>query len=165
MNPHPSVTLPPRDAISILDEDQCWALLSCSEVGRLAVSIANRPDVFPVNYVVHGRTIVFRTAEGTKLAASLLGTAVAFEIDGYDAATGEAWSVVLKGWATEIAPIYELFDAHTLPLFTWNAAPKPRFVRVVPAQTTGRRFLVTDSRSWHEAPAAMISAPPAAHGT
>ena len=75
------------DGIAILDSDECWALLGSTEVGRLAVSIANHPDVFPINYVVDHKTIVFRTAEGTKLAAAVLGTAVAFEIDGYDAET------------------------------------------------------------------------------
>jgi nitroimidazol reductase NimA-like FMN-containing flavoprotein (pyridoxamine 5'-phosphate oxidase superfamily) len=136
------------DGIAILDYDECWALLGSTEVGRLAVSIANHPDVFPVNYVVDHRTIVFRTAEGTKLAAAVLGTAVAFEIDGYDVETREAWSVVIKGWAAEIEKMYELFDPLDLPLFSWNAAPKHRFVRVTPAETTGRRFTVMDGASW-----------------
>ena len=70
-------------------------------MGRLAVSILERPDIFPVNHVVdHGR-IVFRTAAGTKLAAAVLGRAVAFEVDGYDSVAGEAWSVVVKGRARE----------------------------------------------------------------
>jgi nitroimidazol reductase NimA-like FMN-containing flavoprotein (pyridoxamine 5'-phosphate oxidase superfamily) len=136
--------------INILDVDECWALLRSNEVGRLAVSIANRPDIFPINYVVDGQTIVFRTAEGTKLAGAVLGIAVAFEIDGYDTASGETWSVVVKGGAVEIENMYELFDAQDLPLFPWNAAPKHRFVRIVPAEITGRRFVVTDKAAWHE---------------
>ena len=136
--------------INILDVDACWALLRSSEVGRLAVSIANQPDIFPINYVVDGQTIVFRTAEGTKLAAAVLGTAVAFEIDGYDTALGEAWSVVVKGPAVEVENMYELFDAQDLPLVPWNAAPKHRFVRIVSAEITGRRFVVTDKAAWHE---------------
>jgi nitroimidazol reductase NimA-like FMN-containing flavoprotein (pyridoxamine 5'-phosphate oxidase superfamily) len=118
------------------------------------VSIANHPDIFPINYVVDHGTIVFRTAEGTKFAAAVLGTGVAFETDGYDAKTGEAWSVVIKGVATEIQNMYELFDAQDLPLFPWTASPKHRFVRIVPELTTGRRFTVTDMASWHEPSAA-----------
>ncbi len=136
--------------ITILDARECWALLGANEVGRLAVSIANHPDIFPINYVVDRGAIVFRTAEGTKFAAAVLGTSVAFEIDGYDAADGVAWSVVLKGRAQEIADMYELFDAQDLPLFPWNAAPKYRFVRIVPTETTGRRFIVTDMAAWHD---------------
>src|SRR5688572_18238186 len=88
--------------ITELALDECWALLRTSEVGRLAVAISNHPNILPVNYVVDAGTVVFQTADGTKLAAAVLGTAVAFEIDGYDATSGEAWSVVLKGSAAEI---------------------------------------------------------------
>ena len=86
-----------------LPANVCWALLRSQEVGRLAVSIADRPEIFPVNYVVDHGTVVFRTAEGTKLAGAVQGDAVAFEADGYEPDTGEAWSVVVKGHAEEIA--------------------------------------------------------------
>ena len=128
--------------MTILQLHECWELLRDNEVGRLAIAITNHPDIFPINYVVDHGTIVFRTAEGTKLAAAVLGVGVAFEIDGYDAEAGEAWSVVVKGWATEIENLYELFEAQDLPLFPWHAGPKHRFVRIVPTLTSGRRFTV-----------------------
>jgi nitroimidazol reductase NimA-like FMN-containing flavoprotein (pyridoxamine 5'-phosphate oxidase superfamily) len=102
----------------------------------------NQPDIFPVNHVVDHGTVVFRTAEGTKLAAAVLGTAVAYEVDGYDPARGTAWSVVVKGRAVEIQRLYELLEATDLPLFPWHAAPKGRFVRIEPESVTGRRFRV-----------------------
>jgi len=137
-----------RTGMTILDPDECWALLRQADVARLAVSIMNRPDIFPINYVVdHGR-VVFRTAEGTKLAASVLGDAVAFEVDGYDAASGDAWSVVIKGRAVEIEHMHDVFDALDLPLFPWHAAPKPRFVSIEPDEITGRRFHVVDPSVW-----------------
>lgn len=128
--------------MTILDRDECWSLMRSAPVGRLAVSIAAHPDIFPINFVIDHGTVVFRTAEGTKLAASLLGVAVAFEVDGYDPDAGEAWSVVVKGRAAEIERMHELFDAMDLPLFPWHAAPKHRFVRIVPDEITGRRFQV-----------------------
>ena len=76
--------------------------------------------------------------------AAVLGTAVAFEVDGYDADAGEAWSVVLKGRAREIEAIHDVFDALDLPLFPWHASPKHRFVRIVPDELTGRRFTVVE---------------------
>ena len=88
--------------MTVLDTHTCLDLLRRREVGRLAVSITDHPDIFPINYVVDRGTVVFRTAEGTKLAAALLGRGVAFEIDGYDPEAGEAWSVVVKGYAIEI---------------------------------------------------------------
>ncbi len=148
-----------RFGMTILDDHACWELLRGEEVGRLAISIADHPDIFPVNYLVDHGSVVFRTAEGTKLAGSVLGVAVAFEIDGYDADSGEAWSVVLKGRATEIEAMHEVFDAIELPLFPWHASPKHRFVRILPDELTGRRFEVVEgARDAHEAPA-----PPARH--
>jgi nitroimidazol reductase NimA-like FMN-containing flavoprotein (pyridoxamine 5'-phosphate oxidase superfamily) len=141
------MTNQPDPTILELDEHQCWDLLRSQEVGRLAVAIANHPDIFPINFVVDHATVVFRTAEGTKLAAAVLGESVAFEVDGESA--GEAWSVVIKGRAVEIENMYELFDAADLPLYPWHVAPKHRFVRVLPELVTGRRFRVADRVSAH----------------
>src|SRR6478735_2231803 len=98
-----------QSAGAVLDEPGCWEALGWAQVGRLGIAIMNRPDIFPVNYVVDGSSVVFRTAEGTKLAAAVLGTAVAFEADGV--VDGDAWSVVVKGRAVEIEHPDELFAA------------------------------------------------------
>jgi hypothetical protein len=132
-----------------LEGHQCWTLMRTCEVGRLAVSIAEHPDIFPVNFMVDHGSIVFRTAEGTKLAGAVLGRAVAFEVDGYDGASGEAWSVVVKGSAHEVERMHELFDIADLPLFPWHAGPKHRYVRIVPVEITGRRLLPCPTRTAH----------------
>lgn len=132
-------------ATTILDRDACWEHLRSSEVGRLGISIKNHPDIFPVNYVVDGDSVVFRTEAGTKLAGAVLGVSVAFEADGVTDA--EAWSVVIKGRATEIEQMQELFDAAELPLYPWHAAPKHRWVRIVADEITGRRFKIVDRAS------------------
>jgi hypothetical protein len=138
------MTIDARTGTTILEPHDCWALLRSAEVGRLAISIQNQPDIFPINYVVDHGAVVFRTAEGTKFAGAVLGQAVAFEIDGYEPDQGEAWSVVLKGRAVELERMQDVFDACDLPLFPWLASPKPRFVRIEPDSVTGRRFLVAD---------------------
>jgi nitroimidazol reductase NimA-like FMN-containing flavoprotein (pyridoxamine 5'-phosphate oxidase superfamily) len=138
------------DPVVELESAECWRLLrreADGGVGRLAVAISDHPDIFPINFVVDGHTIVFRTGPGTKLAASVLGRGVAFEIDGYEAAEGEAWSVVVKGRATQIEHMLEYFEAESLPLFPWHTGPKPDFVRIEPEIVTGRRFHVVDERS------------------
>ena len=127
-----------------LDQSTCWQLLRDHEVGRLAVAIANHPDIFPINYLVDRGTIVFRTNEGTKLAGAVLGLAVAFEIDGYDPQAGEAWSVVVKGRAVEVEQLLGRFEVADLPLFPWHAGPKYRIVRIEPDDVTGRRFVVIE---------------------
>lgn len=134
-----------RNGMEVLDQPTCWDLIESAQVGRLAVSILDHPDIFPINHVVDRETLVFRTAEGTKLAASVLGRGVAFEVDGYDAERGEAWSVVVKGWAHELERVEELIEAEDLPLFPWNASPKGRWVRIEPEDVTGRRFRVVET--------------------
>jgi uncharacterized protein len=137
-----------RLGMTELSTNACLDLLRGQTVGRLAVSIRDRPDIFPINYVVDHGGIVFRTAEGTKLAAAVLGRGVAFEVDGLDAEAGEAWSVIVKGHATEIESMYQVVDALDLPLFPWQAAPKHRFVRIEPVEITGRRFHVVAPSAW-----------------
>ena len=86
------------DSARVLTEDDCLALLQSREVGRIAFEFEGKVEIFPVNYGMHGRTIVFRTGPGTKLDA-VPKTAVAFEIDSWDAESGIGWSVVAKGRA------------------------------------------------------------------
>ncbi len=132
------------DATVELTDDECWELLDRTAVGRLAVDVGGQPDIFPINFVVDGRSIVFRTAAGTKLAGAVLMRHVAFEIDGYEPEQRTAWSVVVKGTAAQIDSLTERYEAEELPLFPWFAEPKPEFVRISPRILSGRRFHVLD---------------------
>lgn len=131
-----------HDPSEVLDEPTCWELLRGTSVGRLAVDVAGQPDIFPINFVVDGSSIVFRTAAGTKLAAAVLMRHIAFEIDGYEPDDRSVWSVVVKGVATEVEGMADLFAADELPLYPWVSTFKPAFVRIDARQVTGRRFHV-----------------------
>jgi uncharacterized protein len=145
----------PQDRMEVLNESACWALLREAPVGRLAIVVNQRPEIFPVNFVVDQATIVFRTAEGTKLEGSA-GRDVAFEVDGYEPDTGEAWSVIAKGLAREIKHMYEALEALELPLYPWHAGPKPRILRIEPESITGRRFQVAKPPSQAPLPRGMM---------
>ncbi len=131
-----------------LDNHECWAQLRTVSVGRLAVLADGRPDIFPINYTVDGGTLVFRTGEGTKLAAASGGAQVALEADGVDAVSGLAWSVVVKGTAKAISGTENMLDSAALFLFPWQSGKKDTFVRVIPDSVTGRRFKVTAPVTW-----------------
>jgi uncharacterized protein len=124
-----------------LREDECWELLSSSELARIAFAGAGGVEIFPVNIVVDDRTLVFCTAEGTKLAASAVFHRVAVEADGVDEDTGLAWSVVVKGDAKVLEDFNEIYQAQALPLHPWHPGFKERYVRVEPGEIQGRRFL------------------------
>lgn len=125
--------------VAVLDPQTCWDLVGGAEIGRLAVSVGRHPDIFPVNHVVDGHTLVFRTAEGTKFSALFVDHDVAFEVDGVDPAAGEAWSVVIKGRALEI-PVYDMPDDAAAWRFPWGTSRRSRYVRITPDEISGRRF-------------------------
>ena len=85
------VSLATDDPIAIeeLPVVTCWELVRTRRVGRLAINVNGRARIFPINFVVYGQTIVFRTAPGTKLSAARRAD-VEFEVDHYDASTGRA---------------------------------------------------------------------------
>jgi hypothetical protein len=136
-----------KQTVDELPESACWALLRTTSVGRLAVWVDDHPVIFPLNYAVDHGTVVFRSKAGTKVSAALSDSPVALEADGYDADTAEAWSVVIRGNAEEIKG-QDLMDTMDLPLFPWQAGDKPRFIRIIPTITSGRRFPVADPSVW-----------------
>lgn len=127
--------------MDVLTDQQCWELLGGNQIGRLAVVVAGRPDIFPVNYLVHEGEIYFKTAEGSKLASVMAHREVAFEIDGYHESTNEAWSVVCVGMARVLSHDDEVDAAEKLPILPWNLAPKHRFVAIEVTELSGRRFV------------------------
>jgi len=129
-----------RPALAPMDEPECWALLGRMGTGRLAVAVGRQPDIFPVNYAVDARTIIIRTAAGTKLAGAVLGGRVAFEIDEFDAETETGWSVVLHGTAAEVTTLEDVLNTEDLGLRPWAAGEKDRFLRITPFKVTGRRL-------------------------
>ena len=124
--------------VETLSEEQCWNLLARCELGRLALDTQGQPDIFPVNFVVDGPRVLFRTAPGSKLAELTENPRVAFEVDEYDDTF--AASVVVKGTAERLQLQREIDAADALPFASWIPTLKYRWVRIAPTQITGRRF-------------------------
>ena len=116
----------------------CWALLRGTGLGRLATSVDGRADIFPVNYFVHEETVLFRTAPGSKLTNIELNPAVAFEVDGVD--TRWRWSVVIHGSTDHLGNQADIIDSGVMELVSWSPTLKYDYVRVTPADITGRRI-------------------------
>jgi len=125
-------------AITILDEAKAWDLLAGQQLGRLVVAADDRVDIFPVNYVVDGETIVFRTADGAKLAGLTRQTQVTFEIDWWNEQSG--YSVVARGSAGVIDEPAAIRRAEALPLKPWIPTVKTHFVRITVDQISARSF-------------------------
>jgi nitroimidazol reductase NimA-like FMN-containing flavoprotein (pyridoxamine 5'-phosphate oxidase superfamily) len=124
--------------VSILPESECWNLLSSAAIGRLVTSVDGQPEIFPVNFVVQHHTVLFRTAEGTKLVSAAINNSVLFEADDHNVADG--WSVIVKGMARLLRTDEEIDEAEGAQLLPWTATVKRHFVRIRPLSVTGRRF-------------------------
>jgi hypothetical protein len=129
----------PGEVVTTMSVEECWSLLEAHEFGRLAYRLVDEVHLVPINFVADDRTLLFRTAPGSKLLAAALQSDVAFEIDWHDDAT--AWSVVARGRMRRL----EEDEGHRLDSLgrqSWIATSKPEVVELVPEEVTGRRFVL-----------------------
>ncbi len=126
------------DVVTILPVGECWDLMGGVTLGRLVTSVDGQPEIFPVNYAVQNRSVLFRTAEGTKLVSTAINNRVLFEVDDHNVAEG--WSVIIKGRARSLRTSEEIEEAERAQLLPWTSTEKTHYVRVIPDMVTGRRF-------------------------
>ena len=137
------------EELEALPREECMKLLRTQPVGRFAVGQGEAPPhVVPVNYVVDGENIVFRSGPGTKLTL-VAGGVVSFEVDSIDPVRRDGWSVLIGGRA------YQAFahEVEHLRLESYAKGEKERWVRIEPDVVTGRRIrpqelTASDSRGY-----------------
>lgn len=129
-----------QGAVGRLGTELCWDLLESVSLARLAVATDDDVEIFPINYVVDGTRIYFRTGPGAKLDAIDERPRVALEIDGVDADAQAAYSVIVKGTAERLVTPADIDAAEALPLSPWTATLKLRWVRIRPSEVSGRVF-------------------------
>ncbi len=127
-----------RNLVHALSEDEIRTFLAGEEYGRLAFSVANIPEIVPINYVVRDDKLYFMTNAGSKLLGVTINQHVAFETD--RVSDNVATSIVLAGMARELQTREELEFAATLGLQPWIAAEKYHYVEIAVTEMTGRRF-------------------------
>ena len=129
--------------VTELSPEECWEMLRDEEFGRLAYLLVGEVHITPINYAVEGGSLLFRTAEGNKLLAVVMGSDVALEIDQYG--EDRARSVVVRGPA-RLLPEDEAHRAENVPLRPWVPTLKYNVVEIEPKVVSGRAFEL--SRPW-----------------
>lgn len=129
-----------RPTLTELSPEVCWELIASGGVGRLAAATDEGPVVLPVNFVVDDRTIVFRTASDSSLAALPVGLDVGFEVDRIDDALREGWSVLVLGGIERVAPDDAATLRRTNDPDPWAGGSRPVLLRIRPRRVTGRRI-------------------------
>jgi len=135
------MTLPTDHAgLEVLPFESCLRLLGTVSIGRVGFAAGGEVMVLPVNFVMDGQAVVFRTASGSKVAAVEDGNAVAFEADNYDDITQSGWSVMVNGRAELVDDDPEISRLSQLGLNPWaSALDRPFWIRIRPTAVTGRR--------------------------
>jgi nitroimidazol reductase NimA-like FMN-containing flavoprotein (pyridoxamine 5'-phosphate oxidase superfamily) len=123
-----------------LSPAECFALLEPGGVGRVGFTAAEGIMVLPVNFAVAGKAIVFRTAPDTLLAL-YADSQVSFEVDHLDETVREGWSVLVHGRAHKVTDERQVKQLeHGTRLQPWAAGARDVYVRIAPAQISGRRL-------------------------
>ena len=140
----PGATNPPTDhrGLRVLGFEECLERLRTAPVGRLAFVDTGEPVVFPVNHVIDGVDVVFRTSWGSKLQVAEISGVVAYEVDGYDSRGETGWSVVVKGTAQLVCESVDTDRYDQLGLRSWADLKGLGFwVRIRPVEITGREVI------------------------
>lgn len=124
-----------------LSHEQCLDLLRSGVVGRVAVVTPDGPRIQPVNYAVHGDSVVFRTTAYSELGTYGRNAELAFEIDQLDYETHLGWSVVAVGVAHVVADADELTEIReSWDPRPWASGSRNLYLRIAWRKLTGRRL-------------------------
>jgi nitroimidazol reductase NimA-like FMN-containing flavoprotein (pyridoxamine 5'-phosphate oxidase superfamily) len=127
-------------ALRALSPAECFDLLEPGGIGRVGFRSADGIMMLPVNFAVARKTIIFRTAPDTLLAL-YADAQVSFEVDRFDEALHEGWSVLVHGHAhkvTDERDVKHLEDGtHLEP---WAPGARDVYVRIAPTLISGRRI-------------------------
>ncbi|KAB7743640.1 pyridoxamine 5'-phosphate oxidase family protein [Nostocoides sp. F2B08] len=131
--------------VSKIGREESWQLLRSTSFGRIGYRLRGRTRITPVNYVVDGSRIVFRTAEGSKFFALKIEDDVALQTDHYD--EDHAWSVLVHGIAREITDEPGTADV-VARLRPWVPTRKDHVFAIDVDKVRGRRFVLDRSPDW-----------------
>jgi len=126
--------------LSSMPEDECRDLLRGGKIGRVSVTYDALPVIAPVNYVLDGSSIIFRTRRDGMLASACDETVIAFEIDELAADGSSGWSVNVVGVASLLGP-GEHVRALSLGLVSAAGDDRDQFVRLRMGLVSGRRIM------------------------
>jgi nitroimidazol reductase NimA-like FMN-containing flavoprotein (pyridoxamine 5'-phosphate oxidase superfamily) len=125
-----------------LTAPECWELLGTHGIGRVALAVGPSPLVLPVNYLVDGNSVVYRTDPAAVTAAEP-GSAVSFQADHADESEKSGWSVLITGSVEHLSSAAEIQRLAERPgSEPWAGGVRNLWVRITPTGITGRRITV-----------------------
>ena len=124
-----------------LTEAECVDLLRAHRVGRLALTTPGGLRIYPVNYAVHGESLVVRTLPYGEVAQHAADAAVAFSVDDLDEDLRTGWTVLAVGTARRVedpdAVAAIRREGNPEP---WASGQRDLYLSLAWDQLTGRRL-------------------------
>ncbi|MFK4299203.1 nitroimidazol reductase NimA-like FMN-containing flavoprotein (pyridoxamine 5'-phosphate oxidase superfamily) [Arthrobacter sp. GAS37] len=123
-----------------LSEEQCRDFLRSNTTGRFGFVRQGRVVILPVNYLVDGQSIYFRTASDGSIADSVPSPEASFQIDDSRADRSEGWSVLLTGASSQVEDkdlLTRLWGK--VMAEPWAGGARNLFIRIQAQMVTGRR--------------------------
>ena len=129
-----------------ISREESLRLLGSVPMGRVVFTHHALPAIRPVNHIVEGQQIVFRTGTAAAITTAVdgTGTIVAFEADAIDPFNRIGWSVVVVGGARLLRDDAQLGHYRKL-LQPWAAGAKDDVIVIQTDMVTGIRLARTDA--------------------
>lgn len=128
---------------------ECLRLLDGPVIGRVIFTAAALPAAQPVTFLLDGEEVIFRTRNGSKLAAASRNAVVGFEVDEIDTTTRTGWSVLGIGEAYEVLEPARLDDLAVRLPDPWAPGHDSHIIAIPLQRLTGRRLIPCPTRAPH----------------
>jgi nitroimidazol reductase NimA-like FMN-containing flavoprotein (pyridoxamine 5'-phosphate oxidase superfamily) len=139
-----------RHLLRDLDDQECRALLESATFGRLAFTQGALPMILPSHFVVRGDEVVVPSLAAAAIASARKRHVVVFEVDTYEPATREGWSVSVIGPSRLIVDPYEVAELDRLDFSPSSAQHGWHYIAVRIGMLRGARLVLAST----EVPAA-----------
>ncbi|MGE3449170.1 MAG: pyridoxamine 5'-phosphate oxidase family protein [Microbacteriaceae bacterium] len=126
------------EARESLPRGECLRLLGDGGIGRVGLSVGSLPVILPVNYVLDGPRLVFRTGPGAKLDAAVRNAVVCVQVDHIEPRWQSGWSVLVTGQAHRVDE-EDVSDEARHRLVPWALSAGNQYVAVPLDLLSGRR--------------------------
>jgi hypothetical protein len=134
-----------------LTHEEALRLLATVPLGRVVFTDRALPAVRPVNHLVDGRDIIFRTSSSAAITTAVdgIGTIVASQADAIDSARRAGWSVVVVGGARLLTDAAQIEHYRQL-LRPWAPGAKDNFIAIRADVVSGVRLTGDEQAGYRE---------------
>jgi hypothetical protein len=126
-----------------LNDEESWKLAHSQPFCRIAWTSPSGPMQIPVNHVIDGHAVWFRTSAYSELVREVDDERVSLLVDDIDTESRLGWSVQLRGTANVHWHETEVPEP-VRKLLSWVSGPHPLWVEVRADEVHGRRLVAGD---------------------